>query len=53
VVDEALEVFGELFGGGRGVGVAFHHVIVGFGWASAGHDKVVISLEDGGGMRGK
>lgn len=44
-IDEALEVFGELFAGGGRVGVDFHHVIVGLVWASAGHDKVVDSLE--------
>lgn len=39
-VDEVLEVLGELFAGGRGVGVGFHNVIVGFVWPCAGHDKV-------------
>lgn len=44
-VDEVLEVLGEPFAGGRGVGVDFHNVIVGFVWPCAGHDKVVDSLE--------
>lgn len=44
-VHNVLKVFGELLGWWGGIGVDFHNVIVGFGWACAGHDKVVDSLE--------